>query len=107
MYNYLVISYLKVLKIIIKGCVKAPLLLCMSMQNRVVLQCQKEALKPCKHLIIRLLNSIYVFVDVINCEYLCIAKVPYYGRFEDRHSTYDNANAVRDAAGSRGIICTW
>ena len=39
MYNYLVISYLKVLNIIIKGCVKAPLLLCLSMQNRVVLQC--------------------------------------------------------------------
>ena len=90
------------------GCrIQASLLLFLSMQNGVVLLCPIKLCKSFKLLIINMLNSIYAFGDVINSEYLCIAKDPYYGRFEDRYSTHGYANQVRDAAGSRGVIRAW
>jgi hypothetical protein len=53
--------------------------------HRAVLQGVPGALFWLKCLIVRLLNDIYVVVDVIKCAYLCEAKVPYYGRSTYRH----------------------
>ena len=53
--------------------------------HRAVLQGVPRALFWLKYLIVRLLNDIYVVVDVIKCAYLCEAKVPYYGRSTYRH----------------------
>ena len=41
----------------------------------------------------------------LKCEYLCGAKVPYYGRSTYRHRTHDNAGPLQDAAGNRVIDC--
>ena len=63
-----------------------------------------DVLKWSKSLIINMLNYIYIVAAVIKYEYLCIAKVPYYGRSTFRHRAHDNASPIRDAAGSRSII---
>lgn len=86
---------------------QASLLLNLSMQNRVVLLSLTKPSSVLKVLIVNMLNTIYVFGFAIKSMYLCIAKDPYYGRFEDRYSTHGYANPVRDAAGSRGIIRAW
>ena len=83
------------------------LLLNLSMQNRVVLLSLTKPYNALKVLVINTLNTIYAFGFAIKSMYLCIAKDPYYGRFEDRYSTHGYANPVRDAAGSRGIIRAW
>ena len=57
-----------------------------------------------KYLIVRLLNDIYIVADVMKYGYLCIAKVPYYGRSTYRHRAHDYASPLCDAAGSRGIV---
>jgi hypothetical protein len=53
--------------------------------HRAVLQGMSGSLFWLKYLIIRLLNNIYIVVNVIKCAYLCEAKVPYYGRSTYRH----------------------
>ena len=77
---------------------QASLLLNLSMQNRVVLLSLTKPSSVLKVLIVNMLNTIYVFGFAIKSMYLCIAKDPYYGRFEDRYSTHGYANPVRDAA---------
>ena len=72
---------------------------------RAVLQVSSKALYRLKYLIVRLLNDIYIIVNVMKYAYLCEAKVPYYGRSTDRHRAHDNAGPLQDAAGSRGIVC--
>jgi hypothetical protein len=52
-----------------------------------------------------MLNNIYIIADAIKLAYLCIAKVPYYGRFAYRHRAHGTASPLQDAAGSGGIIC--
>lgn len=89
-----------------KSRVKASLLLFLSMQNRVVLLSLIKACGARNTLTINVLNTIYKFGFAIKSMYLCIAKDPYYGRFEVRYSMHGYANPVRDAAGTRGIIGT-
>ena len=89
-----------------KSHVQASLLLFLSMQNRVVLLSLVKPYNACKLLIISVLNTVFAFGFAIKSMYLCIAKDPYYGRFEVRYSTHGYANPVRDAAGTRGIIGT-
>ena len=72
---------------------------------RAVLQASSKVSNWLNCLTYRLLNSIYAVADSIKCEYLCIAKVPYYGRSTYRHRAYDNASPLQDAAGSRDIVC--
>ena len=55
-------------------------------------------------LIVNVLNIVYMFGFAMKSMYLCIAKDPYYGRFEVRCSTHGYANPLRDAAGCRGIF---
>jgi hypothetical protein len=107
MCNKLIIRHLSYKLILFVSRIRASLLLFLSLQNRVVLQLPCKALNLSKTLIISTLNSLYNFGFAIKSMYLCIAKDPYYGRFEDRYSTHGYANPVRDAAGSRGIIRAW
>ena len=107
MYNNLIIKRLDYMFMRNESRMQASLLLYLSMQNRVVLLSLKKPCNALKVLIINMLNTIYTFGFAIKSMYLCIAKDPYYGRFEVRCSTHDNANPVRDAAGSRGIIRAW
>ena len=86
---------------------QASLLLNLSMQNRVVLLSLTKPYNALKVLVINMLNTIYAFGFAIKSMYLCIAKDPYYGRFEVRCSTHDYAEQVPDAAGTRGIIGIW
>ena len=86
---------------------QASLLLFLGIQNRVVLLSLLKVCNASKTLIINMLNTIYAFGFAIKSMYLCIAKDPYYGRFEVRCSTHGYANQVRDAAGGRGIIRAW
>jgi hypothetical protein len=72
---------------------------------RAVLQVLFEALNWSKCLTFRLLNDIYMVVNVMKYVYLCGAKVPYYGRSTYGHRAHDNASPLQDAAGSRGIVC--
>ena len=71
---------------------------------RVVFKSASNVLKRLNMLIINMLNDVCVILNVMEYEYLCGAKVSYYGRFEDRHSAYGYANPIRDAAGCRGFI---
>ena len=89
-----------------KSYVQASLLPFLSVQNRVVLLSLIKPYNAHKALIINALNIVFVFGFAIKSMYLCIAKDPYYGRFEVRCSTHGYANPVRDAAGTRGIIGT-
>ena len=59
--------------------------LCFGASYRAVLQGVYGVLFWLKYLIIRLLNDIYIVVNVIKCAYLCEAKDPYYGRSTYRH----------------------
>ena len=89
-----------------KSHVQASLLPFLSVQNRVVLLSLIKPYNAHKALIINTLNIVFAFGFAIKSMYLCIAKDPYYGRFEVRCSTHGYANPVRDAAGTRGIIGT-
>ena len=71
---------------------------------RAVLHVLRNVSYRFKYLIVRLLNDIYIVVDVMRCGYLCIAKVPYYGKSTYRHRAHDYASPICDAAGSRGIV---
>ena len=106
MCNNLIIKCLSNMFMRNKSHVQASLLLFLSMQNRVVLLSLTKACSTYKTLTINMLNTIYKFGFAIKSMYLCIAKDPYYGRFEVRYSTHGYANPVRDAAGTRGIIGT-
>lgn len=105
MCNYLVISSIRKFLRCILGCVTAFVLYSFRMLYRVVLGAVLGVLFAPKTLIINMLNSIHTFVFAIENMYLCIAKVPYYGRSTYRYSANDNANPVRDATGCRSIIC--
>ena len=107
MCNALVIRYLALILICVEVYLRASLLLYLGMQNRVVLQGLLKALKSHNVLVIRMLNNIFEFGFAIKSMYLCIAKAPYYGRFEVRYSTYGYADQIRDATGSRGIVRVW
>ena len=78
---------------------------CFGVLHRAVLLVLRKVLCETKCLTIRLLNDIYIVADAKKSGYLCIAKVPYYGRSAYRHRAYGNASPLRDAAGSRGIVC--
>ena len=107
MYNNLIIKRLDYMFMRNESRMQASLLLYLSMQNRVVLLSLVKAYNAPKILIINMLNTIYTFGFAIKSMYLCIAKDPYYGRFEVRCSTHDYAEQVPDAAGTRGIIGIW
>ena len=107
MYNNLIIRYLCNMLVHNGSCMQASLLLFLSIQNRVVLLSLAKAYNAPKILIINMLNTICAFGFAIKSMYLCIAKDPYYGRFEVRCSTHDYAEQVPDAAGTRGIIGIW
>ena len=107
MCNNLIIRRLNYMFMRNESRMQASLLLNLSMQNRVVLLSLTKPSNALKVLVINMLNTIYAFGFAIKSMYLCIAKDPYYGRFEDRYSTHGYANPVRDAAGSRGIIRAW
>ena len=99
----LIIRYLSGVLVDKERPLRALLLLFLSMQNRgVLLGCQK-AFNDANILIINVLNNIFVFGFAKESMYLCKAKVPYYGRSEDRHRAHDYASPIRDAAGSRGV----
>jgi hypothetical protein len=74
------------------------------MMHRAVLLAFHDGLEFFKYLIIRLLNNVCIVADVKKSGYLCIAKVPYYGRSAYRHRAHGNASPLRDSAGSRGVI---
>ena len=107
MYNNLIIKCLRNMSIRNESRMQASLLLFLSIQNRVVLPSPVKPYNEPKVLIVNMLNTIYAFGFAIKSMYLCIAKDPYYGRFEVRCSTHGYANQVRDAAGGRGIIRAW
>ena len=71
---------------------------------RAVLHTPHDALHGLKYLAVRLLNNIYIVAGVMKCGYLCMAKVPYYGRSTYRYRTHDYASPIYDAAGSGGIV---
>lgn len=52
---------------------------------RVVFKSVNDALKRFNTLIFSVLNIVCAIVDVMEYEYLCGAKVPYYGRSTYRH----------------------
>lgn len=85
MYNILTYRYLG----FVVGCVlrhiKAALTYGFDGSQGAVLQALSKVLDCLKCLVVRLLNDIYIVVDVIECAYLCKAKVPYYGRSAYRH----------------------
>ena len=98
MCNNLIIKCLGYMFIRNESRMQASLLLYLSMQKRVVLLSLTKPSNVLKALIINMLNTIYVFGFAIKSMYLCIAKDPYYGRFEVRCCTHGYANPVRDAA---------
>ena len=87
------------------GFVGAFTLLCFVMSHRVVLGLVLNVYKQSNWLVISALNNIFVFACAEKYEYLCGAKVPYYGKSTYRHRAHDNASPLQDAAGSRGVIC--
>ena len=107
MYNNLTISRLCNAFMYNKSRIQAFLLFFLSMQNRVVLLSLVKSCGAFKRLIVNVLNIVYMLGFAMKSMYLCIAKDPYYGRFEVRCSTHGYANQVRDAAGGRGIIRAW
>ena len=98
MCNNLIIRCLGYIFIRNESRMQASLLLNLSMQNRVVLLSLTKPYNALKVLVINTLNTIYAFGFAIKSMYLCIAKDPYYGRFEVRCCTHGYANPVRDAA---------
>lgn len=98
MCNNLIIRCLDYMFIRNESRMQASLLLYLSMQKGVVLLSLTKPFNVLKVLIINMLNTIYVFGFAIKSMYLCIAKDPYYGRFEVRCCTHGYANPVRDAA---------
>ena len=106
MCNILIIKCLYDVFMCDKSHVQASPLPFLSVQNRVVLLSLVKPRSSYKTLIINVLNTVFMFGFAIKSMYLCIAKDPYYGRFEVRCSTHGYANPVRDAAGTRGIIGT-
>ena len=105
MFNNLIIRHLIGFMIIKKRLLGVLLTLFLSMQNRGVLQYFRMGCCWCKVLIFSVLNNIFTLEFAKESMYLCRAKVPYNGRFEDRHRAHDYASPLRDAAGSRGIVC--
>ena len=73
--------------------------------HRAVLQVPTKALDCLNLLAIKLLNDVYVAMDVMKYVYLCEAKVPYYGKSAYRHRAHDNASPLQDAVRIRGIVC--
>ena len=104
MFNNLIIRYLYYNLAMGRRRLRAFLTLFWGMQNRGVLLCCQMAYYECKSLIASMLNSIFALGFAKESMYLCIAKVPYYGRSAYRHRANDNASPLRDAAGSRGNV---
>ena len=81
MYNNLIIRYLIDTLIIEKRLSRVFLALFLSTKNRGVLPYRHKAFTRRKVLIANVLNSIFALEFAKENVYLCIAKVPYYGRF--------------------------
>ena len=103
--NYMGISLLRSLSGVGIGRLQACLPLFPAGSHRVVLLRPAGLLMWLNSLTVNVLNIVYMFCGVMDIEYLCVAKVPYYGRSAYRHRAHDNAGPLRDATGSRGIFC--
>ena len=102
--NMLIVRYLHVLYRCVVSHVGAVSRSYFGMMHRAVLPAFHDGLEFFKYLITRLLNNVCIVADVKKSGYLCIAKVPYYGRSAYRHRAHDYASPICDATGSRGIV---